>query len=184
MNRGRKEGKEGHENPTHDPVGVSNCRTRQTRRLSGFDAQKGSLHVRPYGEIRCPGGYRIEKLIDESEPGIIVPALLFVPDAEGGRKPAAVYLHGDGKTAAAEGSFDRMAGIFSPRTTCESFCGCSLRLLCSLRGGFHAPILRQTYETCKPLISAASPVVSKLTVVKQLAIGLQWRGKRTWTCEN
>src|SRR5262249_48900953 len=44
-------------------------------------------------------GYRIEKLVYESEPGIIVPALLFVPNSSVERKPAVLYVHGRDKSA-------------------------------------------------------------------------------------
>jgi pimeloyl-ACP methyl ester carboxylesterase len=57
------------------------------------------LEVRPFGVIQRDG-YRIEKMIYDSEPGILVPALLFVPRSEG-RKPAIIYVHGDGKAAGA-----------------------------------------------------------------------------------
>src|SRR5262249_26886592 len=54
---------------------------------------------RSYGTI-ARDGYHIEKLVYDSEPGIQVPALLFVPDAAGsGRKPALVYFNGRGKAA-------------------------------------------------------------------------------------
>jgi cephalosporin-C deacetylase-like acetyl esterase len=55
--------------------------------------------VHPYGTF-ARDGYHIEKLVYESEPGIQVPALLFVPDTGGAsRKPALVYLNGRGKAA-------------------------------------------------------------------------------------
>jgi cephalosporin-C deacetylase-like acetyl esterase len=46
-------------------------------------------------------GYRIEKLVYESEPGIKIPALLFVPDQSDSPKPATIYVHGRGKAAEA-----------------------------------------------------------------------------------
>jgi pimeloyl-ACP methyl ester carboxylesterase len=42
----------------------------------------------------------------ESEPGIQVPALLFVPKGSQGRKPAVVFVHGRGKAAGAGASGD------------------------------------------------------------------------------
>ena len=51
--------------------------------------------VTPYGVI-SRDGYRIEKFIYESEPGILVPSLLFIPEGSG-RKPAIIYVHGRGK---------------------------------------------------------------------------------------
>ena len=49
------------------------------------------------GEIRRPG-YRIEKIVLRTDPGIQVPALLFLPAAEG-RKPATLYVNPAGKAA-------------------------------------------------------------------------------------
>jgi cephalosporin-C deacetylase-like acetyl esterase len=70
-------------------------------RLTGFRLDQSELHVRSFGELRR-GGYRIEKLTYESEPDIIVPALLFVPDSGETRKPAVLYVHGRDKSADAE----------------------------------------------------------------------------------
>ncbi len=72
----------------------------QVRRLTNFKMLKGPVSVKSYGEIQRPG-YRIEKLTYESEPGIIVPALLFVPDPANVRTPAIVYVHEKGKAAEA-----------------------------------------------------------------------------------
>jgi hypothetical protein len=55
--------------------------------------------VHPFGVLQR-SGYRIEKLVYESEPGMRIPSLLYVPDTPGGRKPAAIYVHGAGKAAA------------------------------------------------------------------------------------
>jgi cephalosporin-C deacetylase-like acetyl esterase len=56
--------------------------------------------TRSYGEI-ARSGYRIKKLTYESEPGILIPALLFVPDRHPIRKAAVVYVDGRGKSAEA-----------------------------------------------------------------------------------
>jgi cephalosporin-C deacetylase-like acetyl esterase len=71
------------------------------RKLIGFERPTGSVHIRPFGEIRREG-YRIEKLVYESEPGIPVPAVLFVPETATGKKAAILYVHGRGKAAAPE----------------------------------------------------------------------------------
>ncbi len=76
---------------------------KEARRLSGIAATGKStgnqtVPVSSFGVIERPG-YRIEKLIYESEPGIKVPALLFVPSGPEGRKPAVVFVHGRGKAA-------------------------------------------------------------------------------------
>ena len=74
---------------------------KQVRRLSHVELPKQAVPVSRYGEIQRPG-YRIEKLVYESEPGIVVPALLFVPGTGEERKPAIVYVHGEGKSAEAD----------------------------------------------------------------------------------
>lgn len=51
--------------------------------------------VHRYGKIERDG-YHIQKFIYESEPGILIPSLLFIPDGSG-RRPAIVYVHGQGK---------------------------------------------------------------------------------------
>jgi len=87
---------------------------RRARTLTAFEIPKGQVTVKPYGEIKR-AGYRIEKLIYESEPGIVVPALLFVPESGEARKPAMIYVHGRGKSAdaAAGGEIEQFvqAGI-------------------------------------------------------------------------
>jgi cephalosporin-C deacetylase-like acetyl esterase len=54
--------------------------------------------VKSYG-VLDRSGYRIEKLVYESESGIPVPALLYVPAGEG-KRSATVLAHGRGKAAA------------------------------------------------------------------------------------
>jgi dienelactone hydrolase len=70
---------------------------KQVRELTHFEKPTGPLINRPYGEIRREG-YRIEKWIYESEPGILIPSLLFLPDDGATRKPALLYVHGRGKS--------------------------------------------------------------------------------------
>ena len=62
--------------------------------------EKPPLKTRPYGHI-ARSGYRIEKLTYESEPGILIPAILFLPEGSQTRKPAVVYVDGRGKSAEA-----------------------------------------------------------------------------------
>jgi cephalosporin-C deacetylase-like acetyl esterase len=62
--------------------------------------EKAPLKRRSYGQI-ARSGYRIEKLTYESEPGILIPALLFLPEGSQTRKPAVVYVDGRGKSAEA-----------------------------------------------------------------------------------
>ncbi|MEX2300045.1 MAG: acetylxylan esterase [Bryobacterales bacterium] len=72
----------------------------RVRRLSAFDYKRAIPEIRPYGDIERPG-YRIEKLAYVSEPGILVPSLLFIPEGSAGPRPAIVYVHGRGKSAEA-----------------------------------------------------------------------------------
>ena len=60
---------------------------KEARRLSSVPlgtsaAARPTVPVSSFGTLERPG-YRIEKLIYESEPGIKVPALLFVPQRSG-----------------------------------------------------------------------------------------------------
>ncbi|MSO24231.1 MAG: hypothetical protein EXQ58_13520 [Acidobacteria bacterium] len=59
-----------------------------------------ALKTRPYGQL-ARSGYRIERLTYGSEPGILILALLFVPEGQQTRKPAVVYVGGRGKSAGA-----------------------------------------------------------------------------------
>lgn len=70
------------------------------RQLTAFQQPGGDLKVRPYGRI-SRSGYHIEKLTYESEPGVIVPSLLYVPEKPAGKKPAVLYVHSRGKSAGA-----------------------------------------------------------------------------------
>jgi len=67
-------------------------------RLSGFEPAQGPVDVRPYGSFTRPG-YRVQKLVYETEPGILVPSLLFIPDGGSARKAAVLYVNGAGKAA-------------------------------------------------------------------------------------
>jgi cephalosporin-C deacetylase-like acetyl esterase len=69
----------------------------QVQRLIAYEKPTGPLAIRPFGTLQR-SGYRIEKLVYESEPGIIVPALLFLPEGTG-RHAGIVYVHGRGKAA-------------------------------------------------------------------------------------
>lgn len=69
----------------------------QVRQVMAYEKADGPIVSRPFGTL-ARTGYRIDKLIYESEPGIIVPSLLFVPEG-GGKHPGIVYVHGRGKSA-------------------------------------------------------------------------------------
>lgn len=65
---------------------------------------RGAPAATKRGEI-ARDGYRIEKVELRPEPGITLPALVFVPAGEPARKPAVLYVNSAGKAAdAAEGS--------------------------------------------------------------------------------
>ena len=101
--------------PRHVPLinatAVSANRTemqREVRRLIAFEPGTSPLNVKPFGQIEGDG-YVMEKFIYESEPGIIVPAVLFVPKMSEGRKPAVVYVNDRGKSAgASEGAVNQL----------------------------------------------------------------------------
>jgi cephalosporin-C deacetylase-like acetyl esterase len=83
----------------------------RARARTGFAPATGPVAVKTYGTIARPG-YRIEKLTYESAPGIVVPALLYVPENGLARKPALIMVDGAGKAAssAAQERFAR-AGV-------------------------------------------------------------------------
>jgi cephalosporin-C deacetylase-like acetyl esterase len=68
---------------------------------SGFKRVAGELKVTPYGSI-ARSGYHIDKLVYETDPGVLIPALLYVPESGADRKPAVVIADGRGKRSAAE----------------------------------------------------------------------------------
>ncbi len=76
--------------PGHDLVD-------EVRRLTAYERPQGPVQVRSYGVVRRDG-YSIEKLVYDSEPGIVVPALLFVPEGGPPRKPAILWAHSSGKS--------------------------------------------------------------------------------------
>ncbi len=66
---------------------------------SGFQSVSGELKVTPYGVITRTG-YHIRKLAYESDPGIVIPALLYIPVGGAAKKPAVLMVDGKGKQAA------------------------------------------------------------------------------------
>lgn len=70
------------------------------RQLTAFEKPDGDLKAKKLGEIKR-AGYRIEKLTFESAPGIVIPALLFLPESTSGKAPPILYLHERGKAAEA-----------------------------------------------------------------------------------
>jgi hypothetical protein len=74
--------------------------SRKVRELIRYEPSNTSLGVRTYGTI-SRSGYHIEKVTYESELGITIPSLLFVPDGGDHKKGAVVIVSGDGKKASA-----------------------------------------------------------------------------------
>lgn len=68
--------------------------------LTHFEAPQGPVHISAYGTITRPG-LKVEKFVYESEPGISIPALLFIPAGGGERKPAILLADSRGKSASA-----------------------------------------------------------------------------------
>ncbi|MGH7943687.1 MAG: alpha/beta hydrolase [Opitutaceae bacterium] len=70
---------------------------------------QGPVQFRSYGVIHR-AGYSIEKLVYDSEPGIVVPALFFLPQGGPPKKPTILWVHGRGKSTDAEPEGD-IAGL-------------------------------------------------------------------------
>jgi cephalosporin-C deacetylase-like acetyl esterase len=73
----------------------------KARLRSGFAPVTTPLVSSSYGTV-ARQGYRIEKVVYASEPGIIVPALLYIPEGGSARKPAMLVVDGAGKSASAK----------------------------------------------------------------------------------
>ena len=73
---------------------------RHARELTAYEAASGPVPVARFGQLERPG-YRVEKLVYESETGISIPALVFAPSGGEARKPAVVFADAAGKGAAA-----------------------------------------------------------------------------------
>ncbi|MBI3693356.1 MAG: acetylxylan esterase [Acidobacteria bacterium] len=71
----------------------------EIRQFFDIPSYVSAMSVRRAGSL-ARDGYAIEKLVLESEPGVYVPALAFVPKGEG-RRPAVLFLDDRGKAAQA-----------------------------------------------------------------------------------
>lgn len=69
----------------------------QIAKLIDYRKPGGPPTVKPFGML-ARTGYRIEKLVYETEPGIVIPAVLFVPESAG-KHPGVLYIDGAGKAA-------------------------------------------------------------------------------------
>jgi cephalosporin-C deacetylase-like acetyl esterase len=72
----------------------------RARELTHYEAPSATIRTVSYGQVARPAG-RVEKLVYESEPGVVIPALLFVPAGGAARKPAVIFADARGKAAAA-----------------------------------------------------------------------------------
>jgi cephalosporin-C deacetylase-like acetyl esterase len=68
------------------------------RELSGYRPQPGAPPVTHYGTLQKKG-YRVEKFVYESEPGILIPAILAIPAQQSPGRDAVLYVDGHGKAA-------------------------------------------------------------------------------------
>ncbi len=66
--------------------------------LSGYRPRSGVSSVSRYGTLNRKG-YRVEKLVYESEPGIQIPAVLAIPDQQSQAHEAIIYVDGRGKSS-------------------------------------------------------------------------------------
>ncbi len=73
---------------------------RKAAELAHYEPPGAPLQEKPYGTL-SRSGYHIEKLIYESEPGIVIPSLLYVPEAGARKKAALLIITGDGKAGSA-----------------------------------------------------------------------------------
>jgi cephalosporin-C deacetylase-like acetyl esterase len=69
------------------------------RKLSGYQSIAGAPATTPYGSF-LKKGYSVEKFVYESEPGILIPAVLAIPDGAAGKRKAILYVDGAGKASA------------------------------------------------------------------------------------
>jgi len=67
---------------------------------SGFQPASGPVPSTFYGSVQRDG-YHIDKLAYESEPGILIPSLLYIPESGPARRPAVILADGEGKAASA-----------------------------------------------------------------------------------
>ncbi|MCC6394763.1 MAG: hypothetical protein IT167_29480 [Bryobacterales bacterium] len=72
----------------------------RAREVTAYEAHAGPLQITSYGLLTRPA-CRAEKLTLQSEPGILLPALLFLPEDGPDKKPAILLADGKGKAAAA-----------------------------------------------------------------------------------
>jgi cephalosporin-C deacetylase-like acetyl esterase len=94
MNRKLAEQLRGKHSPSPESV------RQRARDLTYYSPHAGPPAIASYGEVARPA-CRAEKITYQSEPGISIPGLLFVPRNGPARKPAIIFADARGKSAAA-----------------------------------------------------------------------------------
>jgi hypothetical protein len=89
-------------------------RTRLLDLLGGLPEQRAALNARITGTVAMDG-YRIEKLVFESLPGLHVAALVYVPDQPAGRKPAVLVACGHAPDGKAFKNYQEISGQLARR---------------------------------------------------------------------
>jgi len=82
--------------------------------LGGLPAEKTPLNARTTGTIPMEG-YRIEKVVFESLPGLFVTALLYIPDQPPGAKPAVLLACGHSPLGKAYVNYQEIAARLAKR---------------------------------------------------------------------
>ena len=82
--------------------------------IGGLPQQKTPLDARIVGSVAMDG-YRIDKLVFESLPGIHVTALVYVPDAPSGRRPAVLVACGHSELGKAYPRYQEIAARLARR---------------------------------------------------------------------
>src|SRR4029450_5182400 len=89
-------------------------RTKALRIMGGLPNEKTPLDARIVGSVPMDG-YRIDKLVLESLPGIHVSALLYVPEAPSGRKPVVLLACGHSELGKAYARYQEIAARLARR---------------------------------------------------------------------
>ncbi|PYP42206.1 MAG: hypothetical protein DMD43_03705 [Gemmatimonadetes bacterium] len=89
-------------------------RARLLEILGGLPEERTPLNARIVGTIPMEG-YRIEKVVFESLPGLHVTALVYVPDAPDGRKPAVLLACGHAPDGKAFRNYQEISGQLARR---------------------------------------------------------------------
>ncbi len=82
--------------------------------IGGLPEERSPLAARVTGSV-SRDGYRIEKVVFESLPGLHVTALLYVPDAPAGRKPAVLVACGHAPLGKAHPAYQELSARLAKR---------------------------------------------------------------------